>query len=102
MKNKVIYFFHIAEMHPILSKDERNMKNKVIYFFHIAEMHPILSKDSENRAQYEKIKPFIFFILPRCILSYLKIVKIERNMKNKAIYFFHIAEMHPILSKYYR
>ena len=48
-----------------------------------AEPTPIFCKDSANRAQYKMKGPRLSFLLPRCSLSYSKIVQTERNTKWK-------------------
>ena len=73
-------------------KVERNGKKQVCMFFSIAETPPVLWKDSESRAQWEKNRRACFFPLPRRLLSYGKIVKVERNGKKQACMFFSIAE----------
>ena len=54
-----------------------------VHVFSIAETPPVLWKDSESRKQ-----ACMFFPLPRRLLSYGKIVKVERNGKKTGVHIF--------------
>ena len=71
-----------------IAKVERNAKNGLAHFYGIAETHPILSKYSESRAQCKKMGSHIFTALPRRILYYQNIAKVERNAKNGLAHFY--------------
>ena len=72
-----------------MCKDSANRgQNKTNSFVFYAEVPPFLWKDSESREQNKKMGLHIFFVLPRRILSYQKIVQDERFCKKQAGLFF--------------
>jgi len=76
-------------------KGECRSKIKTKFFhFDYSEPHPALFKDNANREQY-KVNEYLL-LLPRCRLSYLKVVKGECRSKIKMKFFnFDYAEPHP-------
>jgi hypothetical protein len=78
---------------------EQSAKRKTRFLICTSEPQPILSKDSANRAQYKMKGPRLSFLLPRCSLSYSKIVQGEQSAKRKTRFLICTSEPQPILSK---
>ena len=85
--------------YPKIVQGERSAKRKTRFLICTSEPQPILFKDSANRAQYKMKGPRLSFLLPRCSLSYPKIVQGERSAKRKTRFLICTSEPQPILSK---
>ncbi len=77
--------------------DSARCEQKPNSFECFAEPTPIFCKDSANRAQYKMKGPRLSFLLPRCSLSYSKIVQGERSAKRKTRFLICTSEPQPIL-----
>ena len=79
-RKRIYSFFFCRDASYLIQRCRKSSGMQRTCSIYIPETHPILFKDAESRAQ--KKKNLFIFLLPRRILSYPKIPKVERNAKS--------------------